>query len=152
LDRIQRFAAVMEQRIGQSLDPLSVPELESLQREILGPSALHYGMRRSPVFVGESDRFGQEIVHYIAPHWDDVQPMLGGLREVLGRTAGLSSVARAGIISFGFVYLHPMVDGNGRISRFLINDVLRRDGAVPAPYIVPVSTSLQRSDLRPLNY
>jgi Fic family protein len=61
-------------------------------------------------------------------------------------------VARAGLLSFGFVYLHPMVDGNGRISRFLINDVLRRDGAVPAPYIVPVSASLQRADLRPLNY
>ena len=42
-------------------------------------------------------------------------------------------MARAGIISFGFVYIHPMVDGNGRISRFLINDVLRRDGAVPTP-------------------
>lgn len=152
LDRIQRFAAVMEQRIGQSPDPLNVPELESLQREILGPRALHYGMRRSPVFVGESDRFGQEIVRYIAPHWDDAPPMLCGLRKVLGRTTGLSSVARAGIISFGFVYLHPMVDGNGRISRFLINDMLRRDGAVPSPYIVPVSTSLQRADLRPLNY
>lgn len=152
LDRIQRFAAVMEQRIGQSRDPLNVPELESLLREILGPNALHYGVRRSPVFVGESDRFGQELVHYIAPHWDDAQPMLGGLRAVLDRTIGLSSVARAGIISFGFVYLHPMVDGNGRISRFLINDVLRRDGAVPAPYIIPVSASLQRADLRPLNY
>jgi hypothetical protein len=152
LDRIQRFAAAMEQRIGQSSDPLNVPELEALQREILGPNALHYGVRRSPVFVGESDRFGQEIVHYIAPHWDDAQQMLCGLREVFGRTTGLSSVARAGIISFGFVYLHPMVDGNGRISRFLINDILRRDGAAPAPYIVPVSTSLQRADLRPLNY
>jgi len=152
LDRIQRFAAVMEQRIGEARDPLDVPELESLQKEILGPNALHYGVRRSPVFIGESDRFGQEVVRYIAPHWDDAQSMLGGLREVLSRTSGLSSVARAGIISFGFVYIHPMVDGNGRISRFLINDVLRRDGAVPSPYIIPVSTSLQRADLRPLNY
>jgi hypothetical protein len=142
----------MEQRIGQWPDPLNVTDLNSLQREILGPKALHYGVRRSPVFVGESDRFGQETVHYIAPHWDDVPPMLGALKEVLRRTTGISSVARAGLISFGFVYLHPMVDGNGRISRFLINDVLRRDGAVPAPYIVPVSTSLQRTDLRPLNY
>ena len=47
-------------------------------------------------------------------------------------TSGLSSVARAALTSFGFVYLHPMTDGNGRISRFLINDVLRRDGALPA--------------------
>ena len=45
-----------------------------------------------------------------------------------------------------------MIDANGRISRFLINDVLRRDGAVPAPYIVPISAILQRPDLRPLSY
>ncbi len=78
--------------------------------------------------------------------------MLGGLHEVLRRTTGLSSVARAALASFGFVYLHPMVDGNGRISRFLINDVLRRDGALPAPYIVPISSILQKVDLRPLSY
>ena len=151
-DRIQRFAAVMEQRTGQAVNPFSTEELEALQREILGPSALHYGLRRSPVFVGETARFGQERVHYIAPHWDNVQSILDGLRELLKRTTGLSSVARAALASFGFVYLHPMVDGNGRISRFLINDILRRDGALPAPYIVPISAILQKPDLRPLNY
>jgi Fic family protein len=123
-----------------------------LQREILGPNALHYGLRRSPVLVGETARFGEERVYYIGPHWGDVPSILTGLRELLTRTAGLSSVARAALVSFGFVYLHPMIDGNGRISRFLINDVLRRDGALPAPYIVPISAILQRPDLRPLSY
>ena len=78
--------------------------------------------------------------------------MLEGLRTLLERTRGLSPVARAALISFGFIYLHPMIDGNGRISRFLINDVLRRDGALPAPYIVPISAVLQRPNLRPLSY
>ena len=151
-DRVQRFAAVIEQRTGQSADPLNPAELEALQREILGPNALRYGLRRSPMFVGETARFGEERVHYIGPHWDDVPSILTGLRELLTRTAGLSSVARAALVSFGFVYLHPMIDGNGRISRFLINDVLRRDGALPAPYIVPISAILQRPDLRPLSY
>jgi hypothetical protein len=151
-DRIQRFAAVMEQRTGQSADPLSPTELETLQREILGPNALHYGLRLSPIFVGETARFGEEQVHYIGPHWDDVPSILVGLRELLKRTTGLSSVARAALVSFGFVYMHPMVDGNGRISRFFINDVLRRDGALPAPYIVPISTVLEKPDLRPLSY
>lgn len=151
-DRIQRFAAVIERRTGQSADPLSSADLEALQREILGPDALHYGLRRSPVFVGETARFDEERVHYIGPHWDDVPSFLEGLRETLKRTSGLSSVARAALASFGFVYLHPMVDGNGRISRFLINDVLRRDGALPAPYIVPISAILQKADLRPLSY
>ena len=151
-DRIQRFATVMEQRTGQSADPFAPGELEALQREILGPNALHYGLRRSPVFVGESARFGEERVHYIGAHWNDVPSILEGLREFLQRTIGVSPVARAALASFGFVYLHPMIDGNGRISRFLINDVLRRDGALPAPYIVPISAVLQRPDLRPLSY
>ena len=152
LDRIQRFAAVMGQRTGQSADVLGSAELESLQREILGPNALHYGLRRSPVFVGETARVGEERVHYVGPHWTNVPSLMLGLQEVLTRTSGLSSVARAAILSFGFVYVHPMVDGNGRISRFLINDVLRRDGALPAPYIVPISAILHRADLRPLSY
>ena len=151
-DRIQRFAAVMEQRTGRSADPLHPAELEALQRQILGPNALYYGLRRSPVFVGETARFDEERVHYIGPHWDDVPSILMGLRELLKRTAGLSSVARAAIVSFGFIYLHPMIDANGRISRFLINDVLRRDGALQAPYILPISAILQRPDLRPLSY
>lgn len=46
---------------------------------------------------------------------------------------------------FGFVYIHPMADGNGRISRFLINDILRRDNAIPAPIILPVSATITHS-------
>jgi len=151
-DRIERFAAVMEQRAGESSDPLEVEELVLLQRAILGPNALHYGLRRSPVFVGESGRFGVEQVHYIAPHWEEIESLLEGLRGVLKRTVGLPPVVRAALMSFGFVYIHPMIDGNGRISRFLINDVLRRDGALPKPYILPISTILQRADLRPVSY
>lgn len=151
-DRIQRFAAVIEQRTGQSADPLSPAQLASLQRDILGPDALHYGFRRSPVFVCESARVAEERVHYIGPHWDDVPTMLAGLRELMSRTAGHSPVARAALVSFGLFYLHPIIDGNGRISRFLINDVLRRDGALPAPYIVPISVTLQKPHLRPLSY
>jgi hypothetical protein len=151
-DRIQRFATVIEQRTGQAADPLSSASLEELQRAILGSNALHHGLRRSPVFVGESARLGEERVHYIAPHWDDVPSLLAGLRELFKRTSGLPPVARAALMSFSFVYLHPMVDGNGRISRFLINDVLRRDGALPAPYVVPISAVLQKPDLRPLSY
>lgn len=72
---------------------------------MLGADALHYGLRRSPVFIGESVRFGEERVHYIGPHRDAVPALLAGLRELLRRSAGLSPVARAALVSFGFVYL-----------------------------------------------
>ena len=140
LDRIQRFASVMEQRCGAGPNPLYEEELTSLQISILGP-ATRYGLRESPVFVGHTTGYS-EIVDYIGPHWDANENLLGGLREFLVRTMGRSPIARAAVASFGFVYIHPMVDGNGRISRFLVNDVLRRDGAIPAPYILPISATI----------
>ena len=144
LDRVRRFAVVMEQHCGQYPEPLSESALGELQAQILGPRATRYGVRRSPVFVGERDGM-TELVHYIAPHWDDVRSLLCGLRDFADRTAGASALVRAAVLSFGFVYIHPMSDGNGRISRFLINDVLRRDQAIPAPFILPVSAAITSS-------
>lgn len=141
VDRVQRFASVMEQRCGRYDDPLSEATLGELQAQILGPRATRFGVRRSPVFVGEVDGF-TEVVHYIAPRWDDVPTMLAGLRDFASRTAGASALVRAAVLSFGFVYIHPMSDGNGRISRFLVNDMLRRDEAVPAPFILPISATI----------
>lgn len=152
LDRVQRFAQVIGRDTGRAVDPLAEDALLAIQAAILGPNALHYGLRRSPVFVGEQRGWNEEVVHYIAPHWDDVPALMAGLAAVMARTGGLSSVARAAIASFAFVYIHPMVDGNGRIGRFLINDILRRDGAVPEPLIVPVSATLQDPRLQPLSY
>jgi hypothetical protein len=71
--------------------------------------------------------------------------LLSGLRDCARQTVGVSPLVRAALLSFGFVYIHPMSDGNGRLSRFLINDVLRRDGAVPEPLILPVSATIIRS-------
>lgn len=143
-DRVKRFASVMERRLGQDSDPLGDEFLATIQTEILGERALRIGPRRSPVFVGETGLSG-EVVHYVAPHWDHLPEMLNGLREFLTTTRGRSPLLRAAVLSFGFVYLHPMADGNGRISRFLVNDTLRRDGAAPQPYILPISATITRS-------
>ncbi len=67
------------------------------------------------------------------------------IAHFLERSQGVSSIIRAAVASFGFVYIHPMADGNGRISRFLINDILRRDGLIPAPTILPVSATIADS-------
>lgn len=140
VDRVKRFAAVMERRCGQTDDPLRLEALTELQTEILG-AATRYGVRKSPVIVGHTHGF-DNIVDYIAPPWERTSELLDGLRHSLVKTTGVSSIVRASLASFGFVYIHPMVDGNGRISRFLVNDVLRRDGAVPAPFILPISATI----------
>ncbi len=138
--RVQRFAAVIEARTGVGEAPLSGNALATLQRDILGDETTlpSFGLRRSPVFVGQVVRY-ENVVHYVAPHWESVEGMLDGLREFAKRTPGAPAIARAAVASFAFVYIHPLADGNGRVHRFLINDVLRRDGAIHDPFIVPVS-------------
>jgi hypothetical protein len=146
-DRIQRFADVLARRTGQSdRPPLDEAALAELQREILGlrTTVQRFGLRQSPVFVGEVVRH-QDIVHYIAPPPEDLAAMLSGLQAFLDRTQGQSPVMRCAVAAFGFVYIHPLADGNGRVHRFLVNDVLRRDGVVQDPMILPVS-SLITSD------
>jgi len=140
VDRVKRFAAVMERRCGQTDDPLLLETLTELQTEILG-AATRYGVRQSPVIVGHTHGF-DDIVDYIGPPWERAGELLGGLRSSMVKTVGVSSILRASLASFGFVYIHPMIDGNGRISRFLVNDVLRRDGAVPSPFILPISATI----------
>jgi hypothetical protein len=145
-DRIQRFADVLARRTGQGDLALKDPVLAQLQSDILGRrnTLQRLGIRQSPMFVGEVVRY-QEVVHYVAPPAQDMQAMLDGLAVFWERTKGQSAVMRSAVMSFGFVYIHPLADGNGRVHRFWVNDVLRRDGVVKEPMILPVS-SLISSD------
>lgn len=52
---------------------------------------------------------------------------------------------RAALSAFGFVYLHPFLDGNGRLHRFLIHHVLADSGLLPAGTLVPVSAVIEKN-------
>lgn len=143
-DRVKRFAAAIGTYSGRMNDPMAPEQLLTLQQTVLGEAALRVGIRQSPVFVGERSFVG-EIVHYIAPSEELVDDMLDALRSFEARTRGVNPVARAAAVSFAFVYLHPLTDGNGRIHRFLINHLLAADKVVPANIIVPVSATIAGS-------
>jgi hypothetical protein len=48
-------------------------------------------------------------------------------------------VIHATAIAYGFVFMHPFEDGNGRIHRFLIHNILSRRGFTPSGIMFPVS-------------
>lgn len=153
ITRVQRFAAVMERRTGTGDAPLTAEALATLQKDILGEVTTLdlFGLRQSPVFVGQTVRY-DNVVHYVAPEWPDIDAMLEGLRIFLERTQGASPIARAAVASFSFVYIHPLADGNGRVHRFLVNDVLRRDGAIHAPFILPLSALITENSTERARY
>ena len=68
--------------------------------------------------------------------------MLEGIIDLEQKTTGGPAVVRAAIIAFGFVFIHPFEDGNGRLHRFLIHDILVHDGIVPQGLIIPVSAHM----------
>lgn len=150
---IQRFAQALSAHCGRLDNPLSTDSLQLLQREVLGERALRLGLRRSPVFVGSAAAFDATVVRYIGPHWLDLDELLDGLRSLDVQTtkapAGMLPTAhallRAAVLSFSFVYLHPMADGNGRIHRFLINDTLARAEQLPAGVVMPISSTIVKS-------
>jgi hypothetical protein len=51
-------------------------------------------------------------------------------------------VVQAATIAFAFVFMHPFEDGNGRIHRFLIHNILARRGFTPEGLIFPVSAAM----------
>ena len=75
-----------------------------------------------------------------------------GLRETLAgweafvneRERGIDPLIKAACGAFGFVYLHPFMDGNGRLHRFLIHHVLAHSGVLPPDLIVPVSAVIMQ--------
>ena len=48
-------------------------------------------------------------------------------------------VVLAAVIAFGFVFIHPFMNGNGRIHRYLIHAVLTNAGFTPRGIILPIS-------------
>lgn len=52
----------------------------------------------------------------------------------------------AGVTAFGFVFNHPFMDGNGRLSRFLIHQTLCRSGALEHGLLLPVSVAMKREE------
>lgn len=89
----------------------------ALSSQIL--DALGLGLRLSPVFVGQAT-LRENLVHYVAPPFAQAPHILDGLSTFEAVTRGAEPLVRAAVIAFGFVYIHPMRDGNGRLHRFLI--------------------------------
>ena len=51
-------------------------------------------------------------------------------------------ILTAAKIAFGFVFIHPFVDGNGRLHRYLIHHFLAEMKYTPAGIIFPVSAAM----------
>jgi len=143
LDRINRFITILHQAGKQpAAEVLAEKNLTTLQNAIVDPRYAQKGYRIFQNYIGQTNFRMEEIYHYICPPPDIVNDLMDGLIAVEERTIGEPAVVRAAIIAFGFVFIHPFLDGNGRIHRFLIHDMLTRDGLADQGLIIPVSAHM----------
>jgi hypothetical protein len=140
-------------RWGQAISqagsrPLSIEEFERLQRIVIGDARfVRLGLRTEGGFVGSHDRTTQEpLPAHVSARATDLRDLIGGIvaygeRAVKG---GLDPVVAAAAAAFGFVYVHPFEDGNGRIHRWLIHHILASAGYNPPGVVFPVSAAILR--------
>jgi Fic family protein len=89
----------------------------SVTSGILKPSDLA-GYRRHQVYIGQSQ--------HVPVNVDAVRDVMPILFELIAEEPEAS--VRAVLGHFIFVYIHPYMDGNGRMGRFLMNTLLASGG------------------------
>jgi hypothetical protein len=143
-DRMEKFTALLmtagTEETGKMLEK---QRLLQLQNAIVDPRFAAENFRDFQNYVGELLPNYQDLVHYICPPPAILPSLMSGLQETAEKTYGVTQPEiRAAILAFGFVFIHPFEDGNGRLHRFLIHDVLVHDGIVSAGLIIPVSARM----------
>jgi len=133
--------------IGQAgKKALTLSEIERLQHIVIGSKKLrHMGIRHDEGFIGEHDRETfTPIPDHISAKSEDLKSLMNGLFNTnnLLQDSNYNPVLAATTIAFGFVFIHPLSDGNGRIHRYLIHHILTWMGFTKRDMIFPVSAAI----------
>lgn len=142
-NRAVRWGKAIGQAGSKSLDK---EELTRLQHIVIENSRfLKMGFRAEGGFVGEHDRTtGEPMPEHVSAKAQDVESLIQALLATYKKLeeAEFDAVLAATKIAFGFVFIHPYEDGNGRIHRYLIHHILAKMQFAQQGIIFPVSASI----------
>ena len=140
--RTEKFIASME--MARQQDFCDKQALIALQNQIVDPRFMNEGYRTVQSYVGQTISHQTELIHYVCPKPEDLPDLMRGLLSShrLMMTGGVSAIVHAAVVAYGFVFIHPFEDGNGRIHRFLIHNIFSRQGMVPEGLLFPVSATM----------
>ncbi len=143
--RSEKFISSLE--LAEKEDFCEKEQLIELQNRIVDPRFKERDYRGNQNYVGQTVTYQKEIIHFISPKPDDLSGLMSGLIESHKRmkAGNVSPVIHAAAIAYGFVFLHPFEDGNGRIHRFLIHNILSLEEMVPRGLMFPVSAVMLKN-------
>ena len=122
---------------------LTLDEIVRLQRVLIEDTRfVRAGLRPDGVFIGQRDHHGDPLPEFIGARPDNLGDLMSALLEANDRMRddGVDPVLKAAATAFGFVYIHPFQDGNGRMHRCLIHHVLAERKFTPPGMVFPVSS------------
>ncbi len=143
--RIEKFIASIE--LAAKEDFCETERLIELQNRIVDHRFKDSGYRINQNYVGQTVSYQKENIHFICPKPENLSVLMNGLIASHKRMkeGKVSPVIHAAAISYGFIFLHPFEDGNGRIHRFLIHNILSIQGMVPRGLMFPVSAVMLKN-------
>jgi len=139
-NRLERWGRAVLQA---GKNPLSLDELNRLHGVLIEDTRfIKPGLRPDGVFLGERDHNGDPLPEFIGARPDNLINLVSGLLAANRRMSesDLAPILQAAATAFGFVYVHPYQDGNGRLHRCLIHHVLAERKFAPAGMVFPVSS------------
>ncbi|MFT6007907.1 MAG: hypothetical protein ACI9TB_001135 [Parasphingorhabdus sp.] len=125
--------------------PLSHDEFHRLQKIVMRDDRfVTLGYRGEGGFVGQHDRqSGAPLPDHISAKHEDITMLMDGMIDFANnRSNKLDAVVASAMLAFGFVYVHPFEDGNGRLHRYLIHHALAQRGFNPPGIVFPVSAAI----------
>jgi hypothetical protein len=143
--RTERFVALLQ--MAEQEDFCNKAQLIDIKNRIVDARFRDSGYRSTQSYVGETVAWQKEKIHFVGPKPGDLEEMMEGLTSAHDRmkTGGVSAVIHAAGIAYGFVFLHPFEDGNGRIHRFLIHNILARRSFTPDGVMFPISATMLKN-------
>jgi Fic family protein len=144
-NRIERFVALLQ--LAEREDFCDKKQLIEVQNRMVDARFRVSDYRSTQNYVGEAVAWQKEKIHFACPKPEDLADLMEGLVGAHQRMdAGhVPAVIHAAAIAYGFVFLHPFEDGNGRIHRFLIHNVFARSGFTPEGLMFPISASMLKN-------
>jgi hypothetical protein len=139
-NRLERWGRAVLQA---GKNKLTLDEIVRLQGVLIEDQRfVRIGLRPDGVFLGERDRDGDPMPEFIGARPSDLQDLMAGMLEANDRMSAddVDAVLQAAATAFGFVYVHPFQDGNGRLHRCLVHHVLAARKFTPAGMVFPVSS------------
>lgn len=139
-NRIERWGRAV---IQSGKNPLSLEELIRLHGILIEDNRfVQGGLRSEGVFLGEHTSHGEPLPKFFGAKPGDLADLMNSLLETntIMKHGDLDPVLQAAATAFGFVYVHPFADGNGRLHRCLIHQTLSDRQFTPSGMLFPVSS------------